>query len=192
MRFLRQIIGLIATILLSILSAVAMPVAPSASHQVEFFPYQEAVVAEHTSVHFAARAPPLAATNVAVTGTAVAEQGNCIIMHGNETQVASFGFDVCLDAPNSVVPTNIPTSGRKFNQLTSRGWDQSYIDTVVNSPVHTSTATNRATGNPATAYFDNSGNYVVRDNVTGDLVQMSNRNDPNWIPDPSITDPYIP
>lgn len=120
--------------------------------------------------------------------------------HQHDIQLASLGnFDYfakiaseCCNATNNILTTNIPTSGRKFNQLTSRGWDQSSIDNVVNGPAHTSTATNRATGNPATAYFDSSGNYVVRDNVTGDLVQMSNRNDPNWIPDPSITDPYIP
>ncbi len=88
--------------------------------------------------------------------------------------------------------TIVPTSGRKFNQLTSRGWDQSSIDDIVNNPVHTSTATNRTTGNEATAYFDASGSYIVRDNVTGDLVQMSNRNDPNWIPDATIVDPYVP
>ncbi|SNR44703.1 colicin E5-related ribonuclease [Puniceibacterium sediminis] len=100
-------------------------------------------------------------------------------------------FTVTVVAPNGLA-TNVPTSGRKFNQLTSRGWDQSSIDNVVNNPVHTSTATNRATENSATAYFDRGGNYIVRDDVTGDLVQMSNRNDPNWIPDSTITDPYIP
>ena len=93
---------------------------------------------------------------------------------------------------NNPVKTKVPTSGRKFNQLNSRGWDQSSIDNVVNNPIHKSTALNRATGNPATAHFDKSGNYVVRDNVTGDLVQMSNRNDPNWIADPTITNPYSP
>ncbi len=97
-----------------------------------------------------------------------------------------------INTLNTTLTTHVPTSGRKFNQLTSRGWNQSSIDDIVNNPVHTSSATNRATGNPATAYFDNTGNYVVRDNVTGRLVQMSNRNDPDWIPDPSIDNPYNP
>lgn len=34
---------------------------------------------------------------------------------------------------------------------------------------------------PATAYIDAAGNYVVRNDVTGDIVQVSDRFDPNWI-----------
>lgn len=153
---------------------------------------------EHAHIHqasdltFAARAPPTTSANVATTGTELARTAGVRASDGMEPSVAALAFDGGFLATNNILTTNVPTSGRKFNQLTSRGWDQSSIDNVVNGPVHTSTATNRATGNPATAYFDSSGNYVVRDNVTGDLVQMSNRNDPNWIPDPSITDPYIP
>jgi hypothetical protein len=45
---------------------------------------------------------------------------------------------------------------------------------------------NTSTGNAATAYFDGDGSYVVRDDVTGDLVQTSNRNDPNWVVDSRI------
>ena len=101
----------------------------------------------------------------------------------------TFGGDLVR---SRTLTTNVPSSGRKFNQLTSRGWDQSSIDDVVNNPAHTSAASNRATGNPATAYFDKEGNYVVRDDVTGDLVQLSNRNDPDWMPDLSISDPYRP
>ncbi|WP_429244211.1 colicin E5-related ribonuclease [Luteibacter sp. 621] len=33
---------------------------------------------------------------------------------------------------------------------------------------------------PATAYYSRSGGYVVRNDVTGDIVQISNRNDPGW------------
>ncbi len=93
-------------------------------------------------------------------------------------------------APIGTLSTKIPTEGRKFNQLQTRGWDQSSIDELVNGPVHTSPAVNRASGNPATAYFDDAGGYVVRDDLTGDLVQMSDRFDPDWIPDSSIVDPY--
>ncbi len=52
---------------------------------------------------------------------------------------------------------------------------------------------NKAHGNPATAYFNQDGSYVVRDDVTGELVQVSDRtNPPNWIPDDTIVDPYMP
>lgn len=33
---------------------------------------------------------------------------------------------------------------------------------------------------PATMYFDKDGNYVVRNDRTGDIVQVSNKNDPTW------------
>ena len=77
-----------------------MPIAPTASNQAEFFQQPDALNSEHTDIHFAARAPPLTSTNVAFTGTAVAEQGNGIIMHGLETAVASLGFGGDLDATN--------------------------------------------------------------------------------------------
>jgi hypothetical protein len=49
-----------------------------------------------------------------------------------------------------------------------------------------------ANGNSATAYFNKDGSYIVRDDVTGDVIQVSNRNDANWIPDATINDPYVP
>ncbi len=102
MRFLRDFIGLIAALLFSAVSTAAMPMMPTASHQAEFFPHQHAVTAEHADVHLAARAPPLAAANVAFTGAVVAEHSNGIIMHGHETHVASLGFGAGLDATNGV------------------------------------------------------------------------------------------
>ena len=113
---------------------------------------------------------------------------------GGAGQVVKYyrGADDVIDISTQALITNLPISGRKFNQLTSRGWDQTSINNIVNNPKHTSYAINRNTGGSATAYFDNTGNYIVRDDMTGDLVQMSNRNDPDWIPDSSIRDPYIP
>ena len=78
-----------------------MPKMPTASQQAEFFPYQQAVIAEHTNVHFAARAPPLVSANVALTGAVVVEHSIGVIMHALETHVASLGFDVGLDATNT-------------------------------------------------------------------------------------------
>jgi hypothetical protein len=33
---------------------------------------------------------------------------------------------------------------------------------------------------PATVYYSARGGYVVRNNRTGDIVQISNRLNPNW------------
>jgi hypothetical protein len=94
--------------------------------------------------------------------------------------------------------THLPDAGRKFNQLAQRGWSRDSINQLVNSPFAARAATNRATGNPATAYFRSDGHYIVRDNLTGNLVQMSDTRlrigtgAGQWRPDSSIVDPIIP
>jgi hypothetical protein len=89
--------------------------------------------------------------------------------------------------------TNIPISGSKFNQLSRRGWSKNAIDEIVNNPFTTRRAMNKANGNPATAYYNEDGSYAVRDDVTGALVQISDRTNPqHWILDDTIVDPYIP
>jgi RHS repeat-associated protein len=88
--------------------------------------------------------------------------------------------------------------GTKFTQkilgqLAKRGWTPKLVQRVIDRAVHTSPAINRATGNPATAYFDRSGSHVVRDNVTGNIVQVSDRLNPSgWRPDSSIVNPFVP
>ena len=47
----------------------------------------------------------------------------------------------------------------------------------------------KATGNAATAFFTGpgaTGAYVVIDNVTKEIIQISDRFDPNWIIDQTI------
>jgi hypothetical protein len=48
------------------------------------------------------------------------------------------------------------------------------------------------TGNAATAFYDEAGHYVVKDNATNEVIQISNRVDSEWVPDKNIIDPYIP
>jgi len=98
----------------------------------------------------------------------------------------------------SSLVTYIPTVGRKFNQLAQRGWSREAINMLVNNPFTTRAATNRATGNAATAFVRADGHYVVRDDITGELVQMSDTRfgigtgPGQWLPDSSIIDPFIP
>jgi len=89
--------------------------------------------------------------------------------------------------------TEIPSGGRKFNQLSRRGWTEERINDTVNHPFVTRKAANKANGNSATAYFNKDGSYLVRDDITGELVQISDRTNPSeWLPDDTIIDPYIP
>ena len=79
------------------------------------------------------------------------------------------------------------------NQMTQRGWTESTVRGTVSNPYTTRVSTNLATGNSATAYYNQSGSYVIVDNVTKVVVQISdNINPSSWIPDPNIINPYIP
>jgi len=83
--------------------------------------------------------------------------------------------------------------GKKIQQQAGRrGWSDSMIDDTISQPHATSAATNKATGGSATAYFRNDGSYVVRDNASGTIIQVSDRMDPTWIPDSTIQNPYRP
>jgi hypothetical protein len=73
-----------------------------------------------------------------------------------------------------------------------RGWTKELIHETVNNPFTTRVASNRATGNAATAYFQKNGSYIVKDNITNEVIQISNRLDPKWVPDATIINPYIP
>ncbi|OGG50387.1 hypothetical protein A2704_05625 [Candidatus Kaiserbacteria bacterium RIFCSPHIGHO2_01_FULL_54_36b] len=76
--------------------------------------------------------------------------------------------------------------------LAERGWTEQLVNETLNSSI-TRKSTNKFTGNPATAYYTKEGAYVVRDNVTGGIVQISDNIDPaGWRPDSRIIDPYMP
>ena len=54
-------------------------------------------------------------------------------------------------------------------------------------------STNKANGNSATTYYNVDGSYMVVDDGTGEVIQVSDRTDPtDWIPDNVIQAPYRP
>ena len=73
-------------------------------------------------------------------------------------------------------------------QADKRGWTEEDIVQVIDKPEkkvktkdtrwNNDSKTKR--NDPATAYFDADGNYVVRNDVDGTIVQVSNKNDPDW------------
>jgi hypothetical protein len=74
-------------------------------------------------------------------------------------------------------------------QLAKRGWTQEAVEQTVRSPHRTLPApdtrylpdgSGRRRNDPATAYINADGSYVIRNDVTGDIVQVSDRNKPNW------------
>lgn len=68
-----------------------------------------------------------------------------------------------------------------------RGWTRESVDDLVNNPSRTVATrdTRHLPGGgrndaPATGYINRTGGYVVRNDETGDIVQVSDLNDPNW------------
>ena len=80
------------------------------------------------------------------------------------------------------------TYGAKIEgQLAKRGWTKRLVQSSIDDPVRT--VTTRDTrylpgggrlADPATAYYNRRGGYVVRNDGTGDIVQVSDRTDSAW------------
>lgn len=73
------------------------------------------------------------------------------------------------------------------DQLATRGWTKRLVQSTVDDPA--STVATRDIRNlrgggrmddPATGYISRRGGYVVRNDRTGDIVQVSNRTKPGW------------
>ena len=95
-------------------------------------------------------------------------------------------------ATGSNMSVSYTVDGKISGQMNSRGWTSKDMNNVIQDPYTTRAAVNKATGNPTTAYYNQAGDYVVRDNVTGSIVQISHVGDINWIPDSTIVNPYRP
>lgn len=89
----------------------------------------------------------------------------------------------------SSIPINI--DGKIGQQLEPRGWTTTTVAETVNNPARTGVTTDDRNdpgvikGEPATAYGNADGSYVVRNDRTGDIVQVSDRTRP-WIDDSRI------
>ena len=73
--------------------------------------------------------------------------------------------------------------------MSKRGWTEESIQETLHNPVRTmKTSDTRSLpgadgllDDPATAYYASDGSYVVRNDKTGVITKISNKNDPNWI-----------
>jgi hypothetical protein len=73
---------------------------PTTTSPISLSQSENTLLTQADDVGFAARAPPLAVTNVAITGGVTSMQGSAFAMHGQETVAALFGFDADLNATN--------------------------------------------------------------------------------------------
>ena len=92
-----------------------------------------------------------------------------------------------------VFGSSTKSTQKLMNQMNSRGWTEDLIRNTVDNPYTIRTSVNKATGNSATVFYTQQGSYVIVDDVTKAIVQISDNINPStWAPDLSIVDPYIP
>ena len=78
--------------------------------------------------------------------------------------------------------------GAKISKhLVKRGWTERLVQSTIDNPVRTvpwkdtrHLPGGQRLNDPATAYYSKRGGYVVRNDRTGDIVQVSDRTNPNW------------
>jgi hypothetical protein len=75
------------------------------------------------------------------------------------------------------------------NQMKGKGWTQSDINDVLNNPAQIAKTQdtrnnpliNGRNNQPATVYYRSDGHYVVKNDITGEIIQVSKRSDSKWI-----------
>lgn len=75
-------------------------------------------------------------------------------------------------------------SAKITKQIGPRGWTKDSISETINNPETTHPVWDYTTGDklPATAYVQRGGGYVVVNDSTGEIVQVSDLTNPNWKP----------
>ncbi|WP_157958554.1 colicin E5-related ribonuclease [Salinicola sp. CPA57] len=86
------------------------------------------------------------------------------------------------------VKAPIVIEGKIYKQMGKRGWSIDSIKEAIAKPSKTvatkdtrfDPATNKRLNDPATGYITKDGSYVVQNDRTGAIVQISNRNNKKW------------
>jgi hypothetical protein len=78
-------------------------------------------------------------------------------------------------------------------QMENRGWTYETVKQTIDTPYTIRSSTNQSTLNPATVFYNQDGSHVIVDDITREIVQVSDMMDPlGWIPDKNIVNPYKP
>ena len=90
-------------------------------------------------------------------------------------------------SPKSTNPSYNLDGSKDSNYVSKRGWNSDMINQAISNGKQ-GTSINMATNQPCTVYrYPGTDNqYVVIEDSTRSLVQVSNFNDPEWIPDSRI------
>ncbi|HCW3271682.1 TPA: transposase [Listeria monocytogenes] len=97
-----------------------------------------------------------------------------------------------IKSDNIKFGSSVKSTKKVNNQMKKRGWSEESVKSVVDHPHTTRKSGNKATGNDATVFYDKDGSYVIIDDKTKEIVQISDKFDKNWVPDAGIADPCKP
>jgi filamentous hemagglutinin len=83
--------------------------------------------------------------------------------------------------------TAVHIDGKIYAQMAVRGWTEHQVRAAIDrGPIGMSIDHTNAKSNPALVYGSKQGGYVVVNDRTGRVVQISDRTDPAWVPDSRI------
>lgn len=100
MKWLTYLVRSLAFMLFTVFGANMAFAVPLVTSEIIYPQTKTTHFSQGDDVGFAARAPPMAVTNVTVTGGATVRRGSAFSLHGQETVAALFGFGADLNATN--------------------------------------------------------------------------------------------
>jgi hypothetical protein len=80
-------------------------------------------------------------------------------------------------------------------QMAERGWTKESVKALIDNSYTIRTSTSRLTNNPATVFYAKTGDYVVVNNITKEVVQVTDKAKVAkniWFPDMDTVNAYIP
>ncbi len=129
-------------------------------------------------------APPIAILTAATLGTVLVGQAMQTLQHDISTALSE---SVEGEGEGGREGGDTKFGEKIQGQLDQRGWSRESVeDTIANADHTVETRDTRhnpdgtQNNDPATAFINADGSYVVRNDRTGDIVQISDRNDPAW------------
>lgn len=98
------------------------------------------------------------------------------------------GFCVAAEGGQLLLGPGTTIGEHVAGDLAKRGWTERLVQSTIDNPASTVATRDvrylRGGGrmdDPATGYISQRGGYVVRNDRTGDVVQISDRTDPGWL-----------
>ncbi|MDR2694997.1 MAG: hypothetical protein LBC79_01270 [Deltaproteobacteria bacterium] len=105
-------------------------------------------------------------------------------MRGDTSLDPSLVNSIVLASDIKILGTNnvgtITVTDKISKQMPQRGWTEDSVIHLVNNPEKTVPVIDMRYNEPATAYVANDGSYVVRNDIRGHIVQVSDKSRNDW------------